>query len=322
MSEGINSNSFQDLENLDGNQVHDLRSELERGLGSLEGERRDLRAERMDLVNRVRVLRNIVGGMEGADSERRDLLRKFHETRKSADTHRKRRDEVNKLIPPPMEVLKEWLSETYRRLTTIDNDLTAVPTLPRELEAFRRFFEIQASITKKSESENAHSEYVVKAKEMREITSKLDEGKKERKGLEERADSEAGVEGRANRGEVRKISKRISKIDKRIESIDKERKSLRKELSRVRSYQRVTGGRNRKVRFSEIKAKAKTGGSLSTLELDALLGSGNLSDLAGSKSGSGAKSIERKTDTPKKRRKIGVSRRGPRKGNLATNRED
>ena len=90
----------------------------------------------------------------------------------------------------------------------------------------------------------------------------------------------------------------------------------------MRSYQRVTGGRNRKVRFSEIKAKAKTGGSLSTLELDALLGSGNLSDLAGSKSASGAKSIERKTDTPKKRRKIGVSRRGPRKGNLATSRED
>ena len=136
MSEGINPNSFQHLENLDGNQVNDLRSELERGLGSLEGERRDLRAERMDLVNRVRVLRNIVGGMEGADSERRELLRKFHETRKSADIHRKRRDEVNKLIPPPMEVLKEWLSETYRRLTTIDNDLTAVPTLTRELEAF------------------------------------------------------------------------------------------------------------------------------------------------------------------------------------------
>ena len=125
-----------------------------------------------------------------------------------------------------------------------------------------------------------------------------------------------------NRGEVRKISKRITKIDKRIESIDSERKSLRKELSRVRSYQRVTGGRNRKVRFSEIKAKAKTGGSLSTIELDALLGSGNLSELAGNKSGYGAKSAERKSDTPKKRRKSGVSRRGPRKGNLATNRED
>ena len=221
-----------------------------------------------------------------------------------------------------MEVLKEWLSETYRRLTTIDNDLTAVPTLTRELEAFRRFFEIQASIIKKSESEDAHSEYVVKAKEMREITSQLDEGKRGRKDLEKRAESETGVEGKANRAEVRKISKRISKIDKRIESIDGERKSLRKELSMVRSYQRVTGGRNRKVRFSEIKAKAKTGGSLSTLELDALLGSGNLSDLAGSESETGAKSLKRITDTTKKRRKIGVSRRGPRKGNLATSRED
>ena len=40
---GLILSSFQDLENLDGNQVHDLRSELERGLGSLEGERRDLR---------------------------------------------------------------------------------------------------------------------------------------------------------------------------------------------------------------------------------------------------------------------------------------
>ena len=322
MSDSIGDGSFQDLEELDGNQIHDFRSELERSLGSLEGERRDLRAERMDLVNRVRTLRNIVGEMEGANSERRGLLRQFHELRKSADSSRNRRDEVNRLIPPPMEVLKEWLSETYRRLTTIDNDLTAVPTLPRELEAFRRFFEIQASISKKSESEVAHSEYVQKAKEMRNVTSKLDEGRKEKKELEDQVISESGPEGKANRSEVNKISKRITKIDKRMESIDSERKTLRKNLSRIRSYQRVTGGRNRKVRFSEIKAKAQTGGSLSTVELDALLGSGSLSDLAGNSSDSNVKPSDSKSDSQKRRRKIGVSRRGPRKGNLATNRED
>ena len=82
MTKRTESSSFQDLEELDGNQIQDLRSELERSLGSLEGERRDLRSERMDLVNRVRILRNIVGDIEGADSERRDLLRKFHEIRK------------------------------------------------------------------------------------------------------------------------------------------------------------------------------------------------------------------------------------------------
>tara|TARA_B100000575_G_scaffold64406_1_gene49379 strand:+ start:18217 stop:19185 length:969 start_codon:yes stop_codon:yes gene_type:complete len=322
MTEGTESSSFQDLEELDGNQIQDLRSGLERSLGSLEGERRDLRSERMDLVNRVRILRNIVGDIEGADSERRDLLRKFHEIRKSADSSRKRRDEVNRLIPPPMDVLKEWLSETHRRLTTIDNDLTAVPTLPRELEAFRRFFEIQASIVKKSESEDAHSEYVQRGKEMREVTSKLDQGRKDRKGLENQAESEAGEGNKANRTEVRKISRRISKIDKRLETLDRQRKKLGKDLSRVKSYQRVTGGRNRKVRFSEIKAKAKTGGSLSTLELDALLGSGSLSDLAGNKSDSGVTTPEPTSDGPRRRRKIGVSRRGPRKGNLATNREE
>ena len=57
------------------------RSRLERELGSIEA-KRDLCSERMDLVNRVRVLRGIVGKMEGANSERRGLLRKFHEIRK------------------------------------------------------------------------------------------------------------------------------------------------------------------------------------------------------------------------------------------------
>lgn len=209
MSEDDTASSFNDLEDLDGHEVQEMRSSLERELGSIEGEKRDLRSERMDLVNRVRVLRGIVGKMEGANSERRGLLRKFHEIRKAADSSRKKRDDVNRLIPPPMDVLKEWLSETHRRLTTIDNDLTAVPTLSRELEAFRRFFEIQASIIKKAESETAHSEYVEKAKEMREVTVKLDAGRKEKEVLENEATSESGNENKASRGEVSKISKRI-----------------------------------------------------------------------------------------------------------------
>ena len=321
MGEDNTDNSFNDLEDLDGHEIQEKRSGLERELGSIEGEKSDLRSERMDLVNRVRILRGIVGKMEGANSERRELLRKFHEIKKEADYSRKRRDEVNRLIPPPMDVLKEWLSETHRRLTTIDNDLTAVPTLSRELEAFRRFFEIQASIIKKAESEIAHSTYVEKAKEMRDVTVKLDAGRKEKEILENEATSESGNENKASRAEVRKISKRISKIDKRIDSIESKRKSLRKGLSRVKTYQRITGGRNRKVRFSEIKAKAKTGGSLSTVELDALLGSGSLSDLTGGAGVAGSE-ISSKNTPAKKKRRIGVSRRGPRKGNLATKRED
>lgn len=207
-------------------------------------------------------------------------------------------------------------------MTTIDNDLTAVPTLPRELDAFRRFFEIQAAILMKAESETAHSDYVSSVKKMKEITSKLDQGKKENEGVTSKALEESGVESEGiSRSDIRKTSNRISKIDKRLERIESERRVLRRELGRVKAYRRVTGGRNRKVRFSEIKDKAKTGGKLSTVELDALLGSGSLSDLASPKSEPSEEKVN-ETPTGRRRRRLGVSRRGPRKGNLASKRED
>ena len=314
--------SFEDLEELDGHELQEMFGGLERQIRSLESRKRELREERGDLVGQVKILRGAVGQIEGANSERRGLLRKFHEIRKAADKSRSKRDRVNILIPPPVDVLNEWLSETHRRLTTIDNDLTAVPTLPRELDAFRRFFEIQAAILMKAESETAHSDYVSSVKKMKEITSKLDQGKKENEGVTSKALEESGVESEGiSRSDIRKTSNRISKIDKRLERIESERRVLRRELGRVKAYRRVTGGRNRKVRFSEIKDKAKTGGKLSTVELDALLGSGSLSDLASPKSEPSEEKVN-ETPTGRRRRRLGVSRRGPRKGNLASKRED
>ena len=314
--------SFEDLEELDGHELQEMFGGLERQIRSLESQKKELREERGDLVGQVKILRGAVGQIEGANSERRGLLRKFHEIRKAADKSRSKRDRVNILIPPPVDVLNEWLSETHRRLTTIDNDLTAVPTLPRELDAFRRFFEIQAAILMKAESETAHSDYVSSVKKMKEITSKLDQGKKENEGVTSKALEESGVESEGiSRSDIRKTSNRISKIDKRLERIESERRVLRKELGRVKAYRRVTGGRNRKVRFSEIKDKAKTGGKLSTVELDALLGSGSLSDLASPKSEPSEEKVN-EVPTGRRRRRLGVSRRGPRKGNLASKRED
>ncbi len=322
MSDSKGTFSFEDLEELDGHELQEMFGNLERQVRLLDRQKGDLREERSDLVSQVKILRGAVGQIEGANSERRDLLRKFHEIRKTADKSRTKRDRVNVLIPPPVDVLQEWLSETYKRLTTIDNDLTAVPTLPRELDAFRRFFEIQASIVMKAESETAHSEYVSSVKKMKELTSKLDKGKKDHKAVTSKASENSGVDADGiSRKEVRKTSNRISKIDKRLDRIDTERRELRKELGRVKAYRRITGGRNRKVRFSEIKDKAKSGGTLSTIELDALLGSGSLSELASSESESSGRKPDSRQPVRKKRR-LGVSRRGPRKGNLASKRED
>ena len=107
----------------------------------------------------MKSLRQAVGENEAISEERRGLLRKFHQSRKQAEEARKKRDSVNSSIPPPSAILAEWMVETHQRLVTIDNDLTAVPTLHREIDMFKRFFELQAAFTRKQESEKFHEEF-------------------------------------------------------------------------------------------------------------------------------------------------------------------
>ena len=61
---------------------------------------------------------------------------------------------------------------------------------------------------------------------MREVTVKLDAGRKEKEVLENEATSESENSIKASRAEVSKISKRISKIDKRRDLISESKGSL------------------------------------------------------------------------------------------------
>ena len=79
--------SFEDLEELDGHELQEMFGGLERQIRSLESQKRELREERGDLVGQVKILRGAVGQIEGANSERRGLLRKFHEIRKLSLIH-------------------------------------------------------------------------------------------------------------------------------------------------------------------------------------------------------------------------------------------
>jgi len=126
------------------------------------------------------------------------------------------------------------------------------------------------------------------------------------------------------RSEIRKMSKRISGIDKRLETIKSQRKKLRRESGRVRSYQKITSGRGRKIRLTDVKERASTGGSLNANELSALLDSGSLTGITSeaSKPESTKSNAPRKGRTGKKgMRRLGVTRGGPRKGNSASRRE-
>ena len=177
MTEGEGFEKWSDLEGMENSEIDQHKNGQKRILASLSRQRKELIDERRDQVEIVKDLRSAFGKMQVAGKNRKGLLTEFHKVKGTANKFRKTRDEINNKIPPPSIILKEWLQETYTNLTTIDNDLTAVPMLKKELSAFSRFFEIQVAIKVKEEAELAHKKYTEQIKEMRVITKKLDANK-------------------------------------------------------------------------------------------------------------------------------------------------
>ena len=322
MSSDKKNGSFDDLEEMDHKDIDEMKGDLERELRSVERQHRELRDERRDQVELVRSLRSAIGEMRSADGARKGLLRKFHSARKFAEEARRSRDSVNSCIPPPADVLAEWLLETHRRLVTIDNDLTAVPTLARELDSFGRFFELQAAIVRKRDSEKAHSEYVAQVKKMREVTAKLDATRKSGKDRVDDALGETDLDsGSISRSDIRKTSGRIDKIDKRLDGLSSERKGIRRRLGRIKAYLKITLRGDRAIRLADVKDRAQSGGSLDASELDALLRSGGLSEIAGTEETEERPKARPKPARKKKGMRLGVTRGGSRKGTMAARRE-
>lgn len=309
-----------DFQDLSTDEMEAMIIEKKSMLISLDSEKRDLQKERKEQVHIVKALRSAIVGIEKSGSGRKKLLGEFHSMRKLAKTHREKRDEINERIPPPSKILEEWLGETYLKLTKIDNDLTTVPMLNPELSAFSRFFEIQSSIKRKREAEKSHSEYISKLTEMRKLSTKLDQNKEEigkaKSDLKENAEIEVD---KISRKDIRKISRSISSIDERIEAIKIEINSERGLLKKLQKYSRLSAVRGSSS-IDDIRGIAAKGGYLSSEELGLILETGGFSSINDSKDSN--QEAPKQARLPKKRtRKLGVSRRGGRKGKSASRRD-
>lgn len=315
---------FSDLEEISHKEVKLLSNKIEREIRTIEDEHKSLRNERKNQVEIVKSLRQTVGENEAISDERRVLLKKFHQSRKLAEDARKKRDSVNVSIPPPSSILSEWMAETHQRLVTIDNDLTAVPTLHREIDMFKRFFELQAAYMRKQDSEKFHEDYVNHIKEIREITKELDATRnKSPKGKEIDSSREGQIDSSSvNRSDVRKISKRINKIDSQLDKISEERKALRKESNRLRTYLKLTSSRGKPIKISEVKERATSGDSLNTQELGALLRTGGLAELTKNNTEKPKKKSSKKNKGKKQHRRLGVARGGARLGSRVSKRDE
>ena len=316
-SSKVYESDFQDLST---DEMKTIIAEKKSMLRSLDSEKRDLQTERKEQVQIVKALRSAVVGIERSGTGRKKLLGEFHSMRKQAKIHREKRDEINVRVPPPSKILEEWLGETYLKLTKIDNDLTTVPMLNPELSAFSRFFEIQSSIKKKREAEKSHSKYISKLSEMRKISTKLDQNKEEFGKAKSELKDNAEIEvDKISRKDIRKISRSISSIDERIETIKIETNSERSVLKKLQKYSRVSAVRGSSS-IDDIREIAAKGGYLSSEELGLILETGGFSSINDTKD-TLQEAPKQGRLRKKKTRKLGVSRRGGRKGKSASRRD-
>ncbi|MFQ3321281.1 MAG: hypothetical protein ACI9O1_000360 [Candidatus Thalassarchaeaceae archaeon] len=322
MSEITSNETSDELENMDLSNIKSLKQELINQLEVGEELFRDLVEDRRNQIDIVKTLRNAVKEVESMDDGRRELLKEFHGFRKAAEIAKNLRDKVNKLIPPPSDILEKWIEKSYNSLTTIPNDLTELPTLPREKDIFKRFFELQVCILKKKESENAHLEYVSNIGKLREISKKLDLHREEKeKNISEITDDIEVGENAVSRKDVRKISKKITGIDKKLDSLKDERTQIRDELNKIKIILKQSNSKVRKISINEVKEKIKVGNSLDASEFEALLHEGNLSRIGSINNDKNVKANKKQTQK-KKMRKLGSTQRKSRRGNTAALREN
>jgi len=312
-----------ELDGMSKNQIQDLFRSKKRAISTINSESSELRIERKNNVHIVRTLRTAYGKSISSNKERMELLKDFRKKRDEIRNLKQKRDEINACVPPPSDILFEWLSNTYSKLTTIDNDLTGIDMLNRELGSFSRFFELQAAIRKKKISEDNHKKYVEEINEIKIISKKLDSQKEETENtVSEMVQGLEIEENSVNRKEIRQISNRISKIDKNLERLDKQRKEEKDELRIIESYKNKKNSNSRILKISELKNLASSGGSLSTHEMDAILDSGRLSKLNIEENKKDIYAQVKNRKNKKKKRKLGVSRVGGRRGSLASKRDD
>ena len=317
------SNETRDgIEDMDLSNIKSLKQDLINQLEVCEQQFRDLVEDRRNQIDIVKTLRNAVKEVESMDDGRRELLKEFHGFRKAAEIAKNLRDNVNKLIPPPSDILEKWIEKSHNSLTTIPNDLTELPTLPREKDIFKRFFELQVCIIKKKESENAHVEYVTNIGKLREVSKKLDLHREEKeKNISEITNDIEVKENSVSRKDVRKISKKITGIDKKLDALKEERSQIRNELNKIKIIIKQSNSKVRKISINEVKEKIKVGSSLDASEFEALLHEGNLSGIGSINDEKNIK-INKKFNNKKKMRKLGTTQRKSRRGNTAALREN
>ena len=266
-----NLDLFEDLRELDDNQVKSNLEELYKQLDSIEIEIESRNKERKEAITMSKALRK---NSELA-KEQGELSAELRPRRNQIDELQSKRDKTNNHYIP-LHFIRDEITKVYDKLTTQGDDYSEL-TIQKEKHLYSWFFELQSMYSHSKKTKQYHQEFLAMVKKQEQAIREIKNIRKEIITVESLGDS-VDFDELANR------------LLKELNPLRTKKRELRREIGRLESWLRKQNNkgkykpRNKKSNRSrgatnshnanKVKQKIASGDSFSLQDLDVLLNSG------------------------------------------------
>ena len=276
---------FDDLVNLSPDEIENMHFRLKKNFATKEGIREEKQAERKQLLDFVRDLRNLLLS-PSRNPEISELISKLQIAQSNKNAAEKLRDDFNLRVPPKQNQIIKSLKDRHKLLWTISNKMIEIPTLEEEIQLFESFFEYQAMYEVKIQATEQEEIWRESSKQIKKIFDTI-----KKFGLQDIDETKFSElkEQYSNQNivgweTVEIASNQIAELEKWSEEWRRDKRSEHKEIQRIEAFLRIIEEEKKeeslKIKSEEIREKAETGGTLSLDDLSALISTGDISKIS------------------------------------------
>ena len=276
---------FDDLVNLSPDEIENMHFRLKKNFATKEGIREEKQAERKQLLDFVRDLRNLLLS-PSRNPEISELISKLQIAQSNKNAAEKLRDDFNLRVPPKQNQIIKSLKDRHKLLWTISNKMIEIPSLEEEIELFESFFEYQAMYEVKIQATEQEEIWRESSKQIKKIFDTI-----KKFGLQDIDETKFSElkEQYSNQNivgweTVEIASNQIAELEKWSEEWRRDKRSEHKEIQRIEAFLRIIEEEKKeeslKIKSEEIREKAETGGTLSLDDLSALISTGDISKIS------------------------------------------
>ena len=290
VNDTANTDLFEDLRDMQTQDVKESLADLKSELSVLESEIEIRNNERKNAIDMSKALRK----NSELQKEENKIANTLKPRREKIEQVKKERDSVNNNYIP-VHWIEDEMSKVFKRLTeTVD--LMRTPSLQKEKELFSWFFELQSMHEHSKKTRELHGEFKKLLREQKNALFELKNVKESSKDISILGDY-ANFDDIAHKlllemnpmyTQKRKLKREIGRIEAWLRISEKKPRTRDNRNNKNHSRKNKYSKKKTNVNIAEVKSRAATGGSLSLSDLDALLNSGGISSISNEKQNNNA----------------------------------